>query len=136
MFELHPRLMADTFEICELGQSKLLLMNDARYLWCIIVPRVAGAVEWHDLDDATANAVFKETMEVSKAIKSIAGIDKINIGAIGNVVSQLHIHVIGRKNGDAVWPAPVWGNGTAESYTEIGAKNIIEKIKTALQKPL
>ena len=136
MFELHPRLMADTFEICELGQSKLLLMNDARYVWCIIVPRVAGAVEWHDLDDATATAVFKETMAVSGAIKTLEAIDKINIGAIGNVVSQLHIHIIGRKIGDAAWPAPVWGNGTAEAYSDTDAKNIIEKIKTALQKPL
>ena len=136
MFELHPRLMADTFEICELGQSKLLLMNDARYLWCIIVPKIAGAVEWHDLDETTANAVFKETMVVSGAIKTLEAIDKINIGAIGNVVSQLHIHVIGRKIGDAAWPAPVWGNGIAEAYSDIDAKNIIEKIKTALQKPL
>ena len=136
MFELHPRLKADTIEICELGQSKLLLMNDARYVWCIIVPRVAGAVEWHDLDETTATAVFKETMAVSGAIKTLEAIDKINIGAIGNVVSQLHIHVIGRKIGDAAWPAPVWGNGTAEAYSDTDAKNIIEKIKTALQKPL
>ena len=128
--------MADTFEICELGQSKLLLMNDACYLWCIIVPKIAGAVEWHDLDEATANTVFNETMAVSRAIKTLEGIDKINIGAIGNVVSQLHIHVIGRKIGDAAWPAPVWGNGIPEAYSDIDAKNIIEKIKTALQKPL
>ncbi len=128
--------MADTFEICELGQSKLLLMNDARYLWCVIVPKIAGAVEWHDLDEATATTVFNETMAVSRAIKTLEGIDKINIGAIGNVVSQLHIHVIGRKIGDAAWPTPVWGNGIAEAYSDTDAKNIIEKIKTALQKPL
>jgi diadenosine tetraphosphate (Ap4A) HIT family hydrolase len=136
MFELHPRLFSDTFEICELSHSKLLLMNDARFVWCIIVPRITGAVEWHDLDETTANGVFAENMAVSRALKTLEGIDKINIGAIGNVVSQLHIHVIGRKINDVVWPAPVWGNGIAEPYNDAGAKNIIEKIKTALENTL
>lgn len=136
MFELNPRLAADTLEICDLGQCQLRLMNDARFVWCILVPKITGAFEWHDLPEMAANAVFSETMQVSRALKSLENIDKINIGAIGNVVSQLHIHVIGRQVNDAVWPAPVWGNGTPLAYDDAGAKNIIEKIKTALQKPL
>lgn len=129
-FELNPRLAADTIEICDTQLCKLLLMNDSRFVWCILVPKVANAVEWHDLEQA--NILFLEMLKVSKIVKELEGIDKINIGSLGNVVRQLHIHVVGRKIGDAAWAGPVWGSGEAVPYQEEVAQDLIEKIRTAL----
>lgn len=131
MFELNPQLKADCFEICDFKTSKVLLLNDARFLWVVLVPRIENAVELHNLDEATQAQVFAETMKISKILGQWQGIDKINIGAIGNVVSQLHIHIIGRKINDSVWPSPVWGNGTKVSYDKSEAMVILTELKEA-----
>ncbi|MEZ5871515.1 MAG: HIT family protein [Nitratireductor sp.] len=115
-FKLDERLAADTIELGTVNGCKLLLMNDRRWPWLILVPMVAGASEWHDLGTDTASRSFTTAMEVGRALKQATGCEKINTAAIGNMVRQLHIHVIARSPGDANWPAPVWGFGKREEY--------------------
>lgn len=130
MFKLNETLKADSIFIENLALSELRLINDCRFLWLILVPRVANISEWHDLELFQQAQSFEETMRLAKIIKSFEAIDKINIGAIGNLVPQLHIHVIGRKIGDCAWPAPSWNSGEKIPYDN--ASEIINKIKGAL----
>lgn len=131
-FELDPQLLKDTLPICDMTNCKLLLINDNRYIWTILVPKIEGATELHLLYQNTQNQIFAETMKVAKIIGEIEGIEKINIGAIGNIVRQLHIHVIGRNSSDSAWPAPVWGKGQAVPYLPENAGVLIDKIKATL----
>lgn len=125
-FSLHPQLEKDTFFVKDLEICRALLMNDTRFLWVILVPRVQNAIEWHDLEPSARNKAFEETMQVSKAMKRHTACDKINIGAIGNMVPQLHIHIIARSKNDACWPAPVWGSARVE-YDD--ANDILEELR-------
>jgi diadenosine tetraphosphate (Ap4A) HIT family hydrolase len=115
-FVLDPRLEADTIHVSSLPLCDLLIMNDARYAWAILVPRVAGARELFDLDPVDGAAVWAEIMAVAKAIGAYDDVTKVNIGALGNMVSQLHIHVVGRHAGDPAWPGPVWGHSPRVAY--------------------
>jgi diadenosine tetraphosphate (Ap4A) HIT family hydrolase len=115
-FELHPRLAADTVFVADWSLSRVLLMNDARYPWLILVPRRDNLVELHDLSAADRAVLIEEIARASGALKSLSGAAKINVGALGNLVPQLHIHVVARKPGDAAWPGPVWGQGVAVPY--------------------
>lgn len=132
-FKLHKQLVIDTIEIADLTLCKLLLMNDSRYPWFILVPRVENAVEWHNLSETQQQELFGETMKIAKIISSLPNIEKTNIGALGNVVSQLHVHIIGRHSQDEAWPKPVWGIGAAVHYDTEAAANLINKIRTALE---
>lgn len=134
MFTLHPQLESDSFFISDLKISRLLLMNDANYLWLILVPRKAGLVELIDLSFEEQMEVLFEINLLSEILKKDFFADKINIGALGNVVSQLHIHVILRKKNDATFPKPVWGNAEAKLYAEDEAKNLVKKIREILAK--
>jgi diadenosine tetraphosphate (Ap4A) HIT family hydrolase len=118
-FTLDPRLEADTVFVKSLPLSDLLIMNDSRYPWGILVPRIDGARELHDLDSAQQVHVWAEIMSVSAALSTWDSVEKVNIGALGNVVSQLHIHIIGRHIGDPAWPGPVWGHSARVPY-EVG----------------
>lgn len=115
-FPLDPRLEADTHPLAELGLSRLLLMDDARFPWLILVPRIAGARELLDLDAADRATLLDEVTGVSRALESRLRPDKLNVAALGNVVPQLHVHVIARFATDAAWPNPVWGHGEREPY--------------------
>lgn len=115
-FTLDPRLDADTAPVCDLPLSALRLMRDGRFVWTILVPRIAGAVEIVDLAAADRAALMEEVARVSAALRRVAPCDKLNVGALGNVVAQLHVHVVARRKGDAAWPGPVWGSGPAEPY--------------------
>jgi diadenosine tetraphosphate (Ap4A) HIT family hydrolase len=115
-FTLHPQLAADCFEVADLGLSKLLLMNDSRYLWCILVPMLGGLSDLHDLPQEHRKGLFDEIDILSAGIKALHNADKINVAALGNMVPQLHIHVIARTVGDAAWPGPVWGVGDAQPW--------------------
>jgi diadenosine tetraphosphate (Ap4A) HIT family hydrolase len=117
-FNLDPRLAADTISIINLNISKLLLMNDSNYPWFILVPKRVNAVEIFDLDDASQRLLFEEVSRVSEALKRFYNADKVNIGALGNQVSQLHIHIIMRYKTDIAWPMPVWGQVKSVKYTE------------------
>ncbi|HEY1630334.1 MAG TPA: HIT family protein [Rhizomicrobium sp.] len=117
-FTLHERLKADTHPVADWGLSRVLLMNDARYPWLILVPRRAGLVELHDLKHAERLVLMEEIARASDHLKSLTAAAKINVGALGNMVPQLHVHVIARNPGDPAWPGPVWGHGAAVPYTD------------------
>jgi diadenosine tetraphosphate (Ap4A) HIT family hydrolase len=117
-FALHPRLEADTAFVADWGLSRVLLMNDARYPWLVLVPRVADAVEIFDLFHTDRAVLMEEITRASQALKSVSGAQKINVGALGNLVPQLHVHVVARSAGDAAWPGPVWGQGTTVAYSQ------------------
>ena len=118
MFALHERLAADTAEVARLELSLVRLMRDARWPWLILVPARAGITEMHQLDAADRALLVEEIAVASKVLERRFAPDKLNVGALGNLVPQLHVHVIARRRDDPAWPGPVWGEGTAEPYDD------------------
>jgi diadenosine tetraphosphate (Ap4A) HIT family hydrolase len=128
-FQLMTRLAADTFPIADWKLSRVLLMNDRRYPWVVLVPRRAGAVELFDLSEADRIVLMEEIAEASTRLKGDAA--KINVGALGNLVPQLHVHVVARNPGDPAWPGPVWGHSPAVPYDEDEREALIWKFVNA-----
>lgn len=131
-FQLHPRLHADSFVVAELELSRLLLMNDARYPWLILVPRIEQAVEIHHLPEKDQQQLWRESAHVAGIMERLFQPEKMNLGALGNLVPQLHIHHIARFVGDPAWPGPVWGHSAATLYSESAAAERIALIRRAL----
>ena len=131
MFKLDSRLENDTLLIGEFMLSKVLLMNDARYPWLILVPRVSAITEIFDLDDTQHRQLMYESNLVAKRLKTMVQADKMNVAALGNVVSQLHIHHVARFSADETWPAPVWGKGQAVRYS-LSEQSVVIKQVTEL----
>lgn len=131
-FELDPRLVGDTLVIGDLPLCRVLLMRDRRYAWLLLVPRRHGMVEVADLPADERAALWREVDVAGAALRSVASCDKLNIGALGNIVRQLHVHVVARLEGDAAWPGPVWGFGKAEAYGEGEAERRVEALKALL----
>lgn len=115
-FTLDPRLAADTVPVCDLALCRVLLMNDARFPWVILVPARPHLCEITDLAPADRLILWDEVTRTSDFLRETFTPTKINIGALGNIVRQLHVHVVARFDGDAAWPGPVWGAGVAEPY--------------------
>lgn len=118
MFSLDARLQQDTLLLGEFPLSRLLLSNDANYPWFILVPRQADITEVFELTAPQQLQLWHETSSLAAALKRGFGADKINIGALGNVVAQLHMHVIVRFKTDVAWPSPVWGKVAAQPYSD------------------
>jgi diadenosine tetraphosphate (Ap4A) HIT family hydrolase len=116
IWTLHPQLAADTHEVGDLPLSRLLIINDANYPWVILVPRQAGITEILDLGAAEQTQLIGEITRTGAALKAITACDKLNIAALGNVVPQLHVHIIARSKSDPAWPQPVWGKLKPRSY--------------------
>jgi diadenosine tetraphosphate (Ap4A) HIT family hydrolase len=131
-FVLDPRLQADTRHVASLMLCDVLLMNDARFPWLVLVPRRVGMVEICDLPADEHAVLWQEVNQVSGALRSIASFEKLNLGALGNIVRQLHVHVVGRREGDAAWPGPVWGSGRAEPYASEALEVLIAQVRSAL----
>lgn len=131
-FALDPNLEADTHAIGELAFSQLLLMDDARFPWLIVVPRICGARELIDLDEGDQRSLLGEISLIGRAVETLWRPDKLNIAALGNVVPQLHVHMIARYTSDAAWPKPVWGVGERVAYTEAARVARIAELRTAL----
>jgi len=108
-WSLHPQLARDTIAIGDLALSRVLVVNDANWPWLLLVPRREGAVEIIDLDEVEQAQLMTEVSRVARALKEVTKCDKLNIAALGNLVPQLHVHVIARRTSDAAWPRPVWG---------------------------
>jgi diadenosine tetraphosphate (Ap4A) HIT family hydrolase len=108
-WSLHSQLKKDTIDIGDLPLCKVLVIKDAHYPWLLLVPRREGAVEIIDLDEVAQAQLMTEVSRVSRALKEITKCDKLNVAALGNLVPQLHVHVIARRTSDAAWPRPVWG---------------------------
>lgn len=132
MFELDEKLQADTFFIKDLKMSRLLLMNDANYPWLILVPRKINLSEIIDLTFDEQIIVLQEINLIAKILKKSFNADKLNIANLGNVVKQLHIHVIGRFKNDISFPKPVWGQVAIKPYEEKAAQDLIKKIQSLL----
>ena len=115
-WSLHPRLEQDTAPVGDLPLSRLLVHNDANYPWLLLVPRRPEAREIIDLDEADRLQLMAEIAMASRALKAVTRCDKLNVAAIGNVVPQLHLHVLARRRDDAAWPKPVWGTVPARAY--------------------
>lgn len=115
-FTLDARLAGDSLPVVDLPLCSVRLMNDARFPWLLLVPRRAGMSELHDLDEADQEQLWREIRSATQALRAVAPCDKLNIGALGNIVRQLHVHVVARVEGDAAWPGPVWGSGVAQPY--------------------
>ena len=132
MAELQPRLQQDTRAVGETPSFWIRYMNDQRFAWLIIVPRVAEVTEWHDLDAAMQQELLTLVNRCGLHIKSLTDADKINIGALGNLVPQLHVHVIARTQDDPCWPGPVWGNGDPVPWPENEQPVWLEAIRNKL----
>jgi diadenosine tetraphosphate (Ap4A) HIT family hydrolase len=127
-WSLHPQLAADTVPVCDLALSRLLAMNDANFPWLVLVPRRAGVSEIIDLG-AEQSLLMDEISLVSRALKDETGCDKLNVAAIGNVVPQLHIHVVARRKDDAAWPKPVWGAVPRRDYEADAMERFVTAIR-------
>ncbi len=132
MFILDPKLQSDTFFIQDLKISRVLLMNDSNYPWLILVPHKPDLMELTDLSFFEQTELLHEINIVAKILQENFGAEKLNIAALGNVVKQLHIHVIARKKNDITFPKPVWGNAPAKPYSNKEAQDLIQKIKSLL----
>ncbi|MCI3944383.1 HIT family protein [Pseudomonas syringae] len=132
MFVLDPRLQQDTLLVGDFPLCRLLLSNDAHYPWFILVPRRADISEVFQLEPADQLQLWHETSALAKVLKDVFDADKINVAALGNMVSQLHMHVIVRKRDDIAWPAPVWGKHPAVAYTDEQFAAVRRRLKPVL----
>ncbi|THF47150.1 HIT family protein [Allorhizobium terrae] len=128
LYLLDERLARDSQSILELSLCDVRLSKDSRWPWLILVPRRANVSEVFDLSQEDQQLLWAEQVMVAKALQSVTQATKINIAAIGNVVRQLHVHVVARFEGDANWPGPIWGFGVAEPYSDIAFDAMKTKI--------
>ncbi|AMR67848.1 HIT family protein [Aquipseudomonas alcaligenes] len=132
MFSLDSRLQQDALVVGDFPLCRLLLMNDANYPWFILVPRREAVSELFQLDIADQQSLWQETTRLAEILKDAFSADKMNVATLGNVVSQLHMHVIVRRREDAAWPAPVWGRHPARAYSEEEIAAIRERLRLVL----
>jgi diadenosine tetraphosphate (Ap4A) HIT family hydrolase len=131
-FDLHPQLAADGLFLVDWPLSRVLRMNDRNYPWLILVPRVAGAREIIDLAEPDQQRLMREIASASAALKKLRRPHKINVAALGNMVPQLHVHVLGRDENDPAWPKPVWGVAPADPFPPLEAEMEIAAWREAL----
>jgi diadenosine tetraphosphate (Ap4A) HIT family hydrolase len=131
-FVLDARLAADTAFVADWPLSRVLLMNDARFPWLILVPRRAGATEIFDLNPSDRQTLAEEMARAGERLKAITAAAKINLGALGNLVRQLHVHIVARNATDAAWPGPVWGQGRAVAYEPNAMAAFVHRLANGL----
>jgi diadenosine tetraphosphate (Ap4A) HIT family hydrolase len=117
-FEVAPAFEAGSVAAAEWPLCHVRLQDDARFPWLILIPRVEGAVELEDLSVDQRAALMEETVRAGALVRRLGPVEKLNVGAIGNVTAQLHVHMVGRRRDDGLWPDPVWGRGQAVPYTD------------------
>ena len=131
-WSLHSQLKKDTIDIGDLPLCKVLVIKDAHYPWLLLVPRRADAIEIIDLDEVEQAQLMTEVSRVSRALKEITKCDKLNIAALGNLVPQLHVHVIARSRGDAAWPKPVWNAVPPRDYEPRALDKLLASLRQRL----
>lgn len=134
-FVLDPRLAADSHPVARLDLCEARLMDDARFSWLVLVPQRPGLVEIADLTPSERTLLWHEVDRAGAALRAKVPCDKLNLGALGNVVRQLHVHVVARCEGDAAWPGPVWGSGVSRPYDPAGRDALAQRLREALQAP-
>lgn len=132
MFELDHRLAQDCLQVGDFPLCRLLLMNDAQYPWFILVPRREGISEVFQLHDIDQQSLWQEASSLAEKLKDTFSADKMNIATLGNMVPQLHVHVIVRRKDDAAWPAPVWGKHEPRPYRAEEILAVREKLRLTL----
>ena len=128
---LHPQLQNDTALVCDLKLSRVLVMNDANFPWLILVPRRAGATDIIDLGPEQP-LLMDELALASRALKDETRCDKLNVAAIGNLVPQLHIHIVARRKDDALWPKPVWGAAPPRAYDPAALARFVSAMRARM----
>ena len=131
-WSLDPLLERDTVPVGDMPLCHVLLINDANYPWLLLVPRRRGIIEVTELDDIEQAQLMSELVQAARALKAITACDKINIAALGNVVAQLHVHVIARSRGDAAWPKPVWNAVPARAYEPAAMEKLMVPLRQRL----
>jgi len=129
---LHPQLAADTANLGDLPLSRVLVNNDANYPWLILVPRKAGITEVIDLDEGEQTQLMREVTLAARALREVTACHKLNIAALGNMVPQLHVHIIARFRHDPAWPKPVWGVAPARAYEGAARDSFIVALRTRI----
>lgn len=127
-FELDPRLARDTELVASLGLCQLRMMKDSRWPWFMLVPQRNGVSEVFELTPLDQAILTFETNTVAAALKKATGAEKTNVAAIGNIVRQLHVHIVARSEGDPNWPGPIWGFGQAEAYDNAARQILIDRL--------
>ena len=133
MFCLDSRLKNDTINIGKLQLSQALLMNDSRYPWIILVPELENVYEWTDLSKEQQITLHDESLLIQKVLKNLYDGQSLNVGKLGNIVSQFHLHHIVRFENDPAWPGPVWGHSSAVNYSPRELESRISEIKQAIR---
>jgi diadenosine tetraphosphate (Ap4A) HIT family hydrolase len=128
MLTLHPTLARDTVEVTRLPLCHVLLMKDRRFPWLILVPEREAVREIHELSPEDRRQLIEEIAWVSEVLERLFRPAKLNVGALGNIVPQLHVHVVARFETDPAWPGPVWGSGAAVPYTERELEDLRERL--------
>ena len=131
-FKLHQQLESDCLQLGRFDLCRVLLMNDSRYPWCILVPERASVTETFQLDDRDQVQLMKESSCLAETMSNEFQADKMNVAVLGNIVSQLHVHHIVRYREDFAWPGPVWGKGDAASYIEGELDIMLERLQSCL----
>lgn len=134
-WHLPPQLADDTHPVAHLELSELRLMDDANHPWLILVPRIEGAVEWVDLDPAQQVTLTGEISAACRVLQATFRPHKLNVAALGNLVPQLHVHVIARFEHDIAWPRPVWGTASARPYSPESLVERIERLRAGFARP-
>ena len=132
MFQLHPVLQKDTVLIGEFSLSLVLISKDANYPWVILVPKRSEVKEIYQLSLADRQSLLEESCLLASALVEIFKPDKLNVATIGNMVPQLHCHVVGRFKNDPAWPGPIWGVGTAQPYAEDAGRDRLATLRADL----
>lgn len=126
---LHPRIEADTLPVCTTGSAQVRLMNDRRWPWLLLIPFQDGIEELHDLTHEQRDLFMSDVNQVSRVLQVVTRCKSVNVAMLGNVVSQLHCHVVARDEGDPNWPGTVWGFGTAVPYSDGEADELLATIR-------
>jgi len=138
MFELHPAFPPTSEAVGELPLCHVRLQADARYPWIVLIPRLKGLREIEELSRGDRARLTEEIVLAGSAVRALGEaqgrpVQKLNVGALGNVTPQLHIHVVGRRSDDAAWPGPVWGAGAAQAYSEEALAAALAVVRGALE---
>lgn len=133
MFQLDSRLAGDTLEVASLKLCQVLLLNDRRYDWLVLVPRREGVTEILELSSAEQQQLWQEVTLVAQVLRNTQPSHKLNIGALGNVVRQLHVHLVLRRESDPAWPGPVWGHSPRESYSNEEGREAVKRWRILLE---
>ena len=131
-FSLHPTLARDTVLVFKLPLCRVLLVKDYRFPWLILVPEREFVREIYELSPADRVELVEEIAQASEVLRQLFQPDKLNVGALGNVVPQLHVHVVARFATDPAWPGPVWGSGAAEPYADAELEEIRGRLAATL----